>query len=711
MRKARVKAPKKPLNVRGVVGALPRELLSRLAVLWRREGRSTDHRLLHEISGRSLAQGNMGALLGEILGAVMAIARAPSGNVQLFDAAAGKLVMSAHRGLTPGFVEHFQRVAVDESTSCGAAFKAGRRVVVPDTRKSDTFAGTPAGVALEQAGVRAVQSTPLISRSGALLGMMSTHWKVPHRPTAHQLELIDLLARQAADLVEQKRAEAALRESEERYRTLFESIDEGFCIIEMLFDGDGQPVDYLFVEHNPAFERHTGLQDPVGKTARELVPNLDEFWFEIYGRVALTGTPARFESPAAAMGRWYDVYAFRVGRPEQRRVALLFNDISERKRAEAAQREAARRKDEFLATLAHELRNPLAPLASGVALVRMAGDRPVDPEVGEVMERQVRHMTRLVDDLLEVSRITRGSIELRRERVELASVLQVAVDTSRPAIEAAQHTLTVDVPPGPVVLHADPVRLTQVFANLLNNAAKYMVPGGRIWLTATCEGDSAVVSVRDAGVGIPQDMLASVFEMFRQVHHAPSEARDGLGIGLTLAHSLVRMHGGDIEARSEGPGKGSEFVVRLPCVGAAERPAAEAAAIPSTALASCRVLVVDDNRDAADSLAALLDALGARTETHYDGASALATLDCGTPPDVVVLDIGMPGMDGYEVARQIRRRNGAASPVLVALTGWGAEADRQRALEAGFDHHLLKPANLAALRGVLESVGAAADPS
>jgi CheY-like chemotaxis protein/two-component sensor histidine kinase len=311
---------------------------------------------------------------------------------------------------------------------------------------------------------------------------------------------------------------------------------------------------------------------------------------------------------------------------------------------------------------------------------------------------------RLVDDLVEVARITRGKIELRKSRIVLADVLTQAVETAQPLVDAAGHELTVALPEAPVFLEGDPVRLTQVFSNLLNNAAKYTPSGGSIRMTAHVADAHAVVSVKDTGQGIPADMLARVFDLFMQVDRGTARAKSGLGIGLTLVKTLVEMHGGTVEARSEGAGAGSEFLVRLPLAGAtdagAARPAAPAA---SRSFSALRVLVVDDNRDAADSLGVLLGLLGAEVEVVHGGADALRALETSRP-SLVLLDIGMPGMDGYEVARRIRAMPALAGVTIAALTGWGQPEDRRRTREAGFDVHLVKPPDLAALEALVASL-------
>jgi CheY-like chemotaxis protein len=329
---------------------------------------------------------------------------------------------------------------------------------------------------------------------------------------------------------------------------------------------------------------------------------------------------------------------------------------------------------------------------------------PDATQVTELMERQVNQLVRLVDDLLEISRITRGKIELRKELVEVAALVRTAVETSRPLIEAAGHRLVLSLPPEPLTLHGDPVRLAQVFTNLLNNAAKYTDPGGQISFTIRADGRWLDASVRDTGVGIPPDMLSDVFKLFRQVDDHAGHAQGGLGIGLTLVKSLVEMHGGTVEARSAGLGQGAEFVVQLPMAHEQFSGDAPKAAVgPSPSLVPKRVLVVDDNRDAAESLGMLLRTLGATVHIVYSGAEALESLEAHNP-SVVLLDIGMPDMDGYEVARRIRQRPGFMDVTLIALTGWGQEKDRQRSRTAGFDYHLTKPANVSVLETLLMSL-------
>lgn len=375
--------------------------------------------------------------------------------------------------------------------------------------------------------------------------------------------------------------------------------------------------------------------------------------------------------------------------------------LAHRAETEALLRASDRRKDEFLATLGHELRNPLSPLLTALQLLK-AADRsaPAVLRLTTMMERQVRHLIRLVDDLLEVSRITRGVIDVRRQPLDLRCVLHAAVDTCRSAIEANRHALELDLPDAPVVVAGDAVRLTQVFSNLLGNAAKYTNPGGRIQLSLAQQDDRAVVTVRDNGIGIPPEQLHAVFDMFTQVNRSSRRSQGGLGIGLTLVKSLVISHSGRVEARTLAPGAGTEFIVELPVAAAPLAPDADGSAIAP--LPPRRVLVVDDNVDVADTLAELLEALGAIVEVAYDARAALEAIST-FEPDAVLVDIGMPDMDGYELARTIRASPQHRRLLLIALTGWGQEHDHVRSREAGFDHHMVKPPDVADLRHVLSA--------
>jgi PAS domain S-box-containing protein len=425
---------------------------------------------------------------------------------------------------------------------------------------------------------------------------------------------------------------------------------------------------------------------------------------------------AEIEAELAEQGRWEGTlrhvskdgtrltiasrWALRKGGEADHDVILEVNrDVTEQTVASQALREADRRKDEFLATLAHELRNPLAPIRNAIQILLVKG-RP-DPELlwcNELIDRQVQHMSRLLDDLFDVSRITRGKLELRPERFELAEIVRTAIEISRPHFERRGQQLDVSLPKEPIAVHADSVRLAQVFANLLNNAAKYTPSGGHISVTCERQDGAAVVSVTDDGVGIDPELLPGIFEIFSQAPKVLSGPQEGLGIGLSLVRSLVQSHGGTVEAHSEGPGKGSRFVVRLPVLVQAApqppvraiQPAAKQPVLPS------RLLIADDLRDSADSLALLLRLHGHEVRAVYDGDAALKAAE-EFRPDIALLDIAMPKRDGYETCRSIRGQPWSKGMYIVAVTGWGQQEDRLRAQQAGFDHHLVKPVDPAAL--------------
>ncbi|HWT72804.1 MAG TPA: PAS domain S-box protein, partial [Oxalicibacterium sp.] len=511
------------------------------------------------------------------------------------------------------------------------------------------------------------------------------------------------------DITRQKEMEQALTISQERYRALFESIDEGFCLIELLFDEDGKTVDYRFLETNPAFEKHTGLTHAEGRTILELAPGQDPHWFEIYGRVARTGEAMRFVNESTPLHRWYDVYASPFGEPGSNQVAILFSDVTEQKKAdENLQRavadlaEANRRQTEFLATLAHELRNPLAPIRTGLEVMRLSARNPdALARIQDMMQRQVSVMARLIDDLLDIARINSGKLVLQKENVDLKNIIANAVETTLPHIEAAQHTLRQHIPDEALPVNVDPVRMAQVFGNLLANAAKYTPSKGHITLTAVREAQHVEITITDTGIGIPADSLTKVFDMFAQVGRSSDSAQGGLGIGLSLVRQLVQMHGGSVSVTSRGVGSGSSFTVRLPLQnGAVSQSDKAASALTAATAGSLRILVADDNRDAAEILTVLLQIHGHVTQTVYDGEQALRAA-ADFHPDIVFLDIGMPSLDGLETARAMRRIPGMARAVLVALTGWATEEDRMRSRLAGFDHHLAKPVSVERLNELL----------
>jgi PAS domain S-box-containing protein len=474
---------------------------------------------------------------------------------------------------------------------------------------------------------------------------------------------------------------------------------------------------------NPAGRRMAGLSADTNIAAWRMLdffPNEDRAFVRDHMLAALTGAQAEWEGElrlAQPDGRepipvYFKGFAVRDANGQNIGLATITRDITAQKRAEDELRrvaadlsEADHRKSEFLATLAHELRNPLAPIRTGLDLLRMSPrDQQAASRVHGMMDRQLGHLIHLVDDLLDIARITRGKIELKKEAVLLRTIVATAVETSTALIEAHRHTLTVELPSEPLEIEADVTRMVQVLSNLLNNAAKYTPTGGRVTLSAWREDGQAVIAVADSGVGIPAESIGSVFEMFTQVRGSLDRAQGGLGIGLSLVRRLVELHGGRVSAFSAGRGKGSTFTVRLPLrpgtPHALERPLEDGARREARPGGPLRVLVVDDNADAADSLTALLGALGHTTAMAHDGpAGLLAAREF--VPDLVLLDIGLPGMSGHDVAREIRRTASLRQVVLIALTGWGAQSDQEQSQEAGFDQHLTKPVSLEALEQAL----------
>jgi PAS domain S-box-containing protein len=784
---------------------------------------------LHALSTRLLSANDLNTALDDVLENAIVTSGADFGNIQLYNAQIGALEIVAQRGFQQDFLDHFRTVRVDEGSACAQAMQRGERIVIEDVNRDPAY--EPHRQVAAAVGYRAVQSTPLKSRNGSILGMLSTHFRRPQRVADRNQRLLDLYARHAADLIERLRSEEALRESEERFARFMQSLpglawikdlqgryvyandaagkvfrclrdelygktdeeilppetaaqfrqndfkalasETGVQIIEALEHEDGivhhsvvSKFPILGPEGRPAFVggmaiditdrlRAEAVLAESEQRFRQLAENIHEvFWMAdpqttqilyispAYERVWGRSCQSLYEQPRSFLDavhpedrkrvrvaslekhgrgehtdeeyrvirpdgtvRWVRDRAFPVrdAAGQVYRMVGIAEDFTEKKRAEEALKEADRRKDEFLATLAHELRNPLAPIRNAAQVLRMTD--LADPQLRsarDMIDRQVQQMVRLIDDLMDVSRITRGKLQIRKERIELAAVLRSAVEASRPLIDSQAHDLTVTLPQEPVPLEADPIRLAQVFANLLTNAAKYTEKRGHIWLTAERLGAAVVVSVRDTGIGIAADHLPRLFEMFSQVAPALERSQGGLGIGLALVRGLVELHGGSTQAHSAGPGKGSEFTVRLP-VGDAPVQAPPETRVDGEkpcARPKCRILVADDLRDSVDSLAMMLRLAGHAIQVAHDGLEAVQAA-ATFRPDVVLLDIGMPKMNGYEAARHIRQQPWGKGMLLVALTGWGQEEDKRRAFEAGFDHHLTKPVEPAALEKLL----------
>jgi len=538
------------------------------------------------------------------------------------------------------------------------------------------------------------RAQPRFSASGEFLGMVGS----------------------SPDITERKQSETNLRESEERTQLAIEATAVGIWEWNVLTNAirwDAQMFSFYGIP--PTANGFVHYSDWSGAVLPEDLPENERILQDTVRRGAQNRREFRIRRRDDGAVRYIEsVETVRANAQGETECVVGTNlDVTERKTAEIRLRQAVvalsdadRRKDEFLATLAHELRNPLAPIRNGLQLMKMTGVQSAALEQARsMMERQLTQMVRLIDDLMDVSRISRGNIELRKEHVPFTAVVGSAVEASRPLIERMGHELTVTFPQQPLVVDADMTRLAQVFQNLLNNAAKYSDPGGYIQLNVERQGSDVVVTVKDTGIGIAADQLPRIFEMFTQGDRSLEMSQGGLGIGLTLVKRLVEMHGGRVEAGSEGPGKGSEFVVRLPIVVEASKPQESGGAAEHGVRSSHRILVVDDNRDGADSLAAMLKLMGNDTRTAYDGQEGVDAAG-EFRPDVIVLDIGLPKLNGYEACRRIREQPGGKGVVLIAITGWGQDEDRRRSRVAGFDHHMVKPVDPQALMNLLAGLDA-----
>ncbi len=502
------------------------------------------------------------------------------------------------------------------------------------------------------------------------------------------------------DVTASRKAELAVRDARAQLQTVTDLSAAGMARCSR---------DLRYVWVNPQLAEWLGrpVEEIVGRRIEELLGEKTFRTFLPHYEAVLSGRRVEHEQQvdfATGGLRWISaVYVpmFELDGTVNGWVAVITN-ITQRKQLELALLDADRRKDEFLAVLAHELRNPLAPMRNALEVLHLkAPDEPLLDRARAIIDRQLLHLSRLVDDLLDLSRVTQGRIQLQRARLAVSVVVAHAVEVGTPMIEEAGHRLEVSMPREPVFVEGDITRLAQIIGNLLNNAAKYTPPGGRIQLSVARERDEVRIDVEDSGVGIPADMLPHIFEMFVQVNSSLDRTQGGLGIGLTLVSRLAAMHGGRVEARSAGLGRGSTFSVHLPAAPepSSERPQSAGRPVPAP---HRRVLIVDDNIDAAESLSMLLGTLGHETRLAYDGEQALAAVQAFNP-QVVLLDIGLPRVNGYEVARRIRRESPGESPHLIALTGWGQEEDRRLAKEAGFDHHVTKPVELSVLSGLLSA--------
>lgn len=663
-------------------------------------------RLLAEVSTSMVQGGENERLFQRIVEAAAFIMGSRFGSLRKFRKERGELQLVASFGYPLDARDRWQWVKPGPTTTCGKAMQERTRIVVPDVEECDWLKESDATHHYLSIGMRAIQSTPLLARDGEPIGVISTHWDDAHTPTAEDFQLFDVLARQAADLIERVRNERLLRENESRFRMATDTGRVGVWEWQI-------PAD--MVTWNDVLYDIQGLKK-------------DEFGGNVEAFAGTIHIDDRQRVAAAIQGALDKdepyVVEFRAVRPNDGRVIRLVTharvlrdangnaermvgavvDVTAVREAEEALLAADRRKDEFLATLAHELRNPLAPLRNGLEVLHTGVDDPHTLEqIRDMMDRQVNQMAHLVDDLLDVSRISRGVIELRRARMDLHQAIHQAVEASNPLLQAKGHKLLLELHTAPLMVEADGTRLAQVFGNLLDNASKYTDRGGTIHVTSRVAGGQAEVVISDTGIGLTPDQLPRVFDMFSQVDRLHSRTRGGLGIGLHIVKRLAEMHDGTIEVTSEGLQKGSRFTLRIPLAAMpVERITIAGTSSPVRPL---RVLLTDDNVDAAMMISMLLRKAGHHVVVAHSGMEALEK-GAALKPEVVILDIGMPGMDGHETCRRMRTLDWGGSAYIVALTGWGQTEDRQRSHDAGFDHHLVKPVVRTDLEKVLASVNA-----
>jgi PAS domain S-box-containing protein len=627
-----------------------------------------------------------------------------------------------------------------ESGGCGTAAYRRETVISADIARDPLWKGLRE--LAEQHGVRACWSTPIFSSGGSVLGTLALYYSSAHEPDASERRLVDVITRTAGIAIERKRGEEGTKTHSERLRLLWETAavlltaDEPEALVRALF-GRIAPhlqidvvLNYAVVEGGDGFKLFYGDGISAAHAAEFSVIAADS---ALSGEVTRSHEPYSVShiqrsddarsAPMRAMGlRTYACFPlnadervlgllavgsrarddFEVDELEFLRTVTRYMTVAyERLRLVRELREADRKKDDFIALLAHELRNPLAPLRSGLHVMRMAAhDSAAVARARTIMERQLSHMVRLIDDLLDVSRISLNKLQLRRSRVTLAEIVANAVETARPVIDRAEHHLEVILPPEPVLLDADLTRLAQVLGNLLTNAGKFTPKRGHITLTAELQGDTVLVAVGDDGIGLRPESLNAIFDMFSQVDHSVERSTGGLGIGLALVRGLTEMHGGSVRADSAGLGRGSRFSVRLPVVITSQEERVQILAPTMPDAPRRRILVADDNRDAVESLATMLRLSGNDVHTASDGIEAVALAE-QLVPDVVLMDIGMPRLNGREATRRIRDQAWGKGMVVIALTGWGQESDRRLSREAGCDEHLVKPVDFAELERLM----------
>lgn len=587
---------------------------------------------------------------------------------------------------------------------------AGKMIVINDT-KSDL--GLKEGASnFENLGVRAFANAPYVS-DGRWKFVLSAMHSEPHQWHKDELELLQSLSARIYARLERARAEIALRDSEEKYRALFDSIDEGFCIIEMIFDENEKPVDYRFIQVNPAMERLTGLNNALGKTARELIPDLEDFWFETYGNAALTGDTIHFENKSEPLNRWFDVSAKRIGDASSRQIAIVFNNITERKETETVRENLLKRetelrieaedtnraKEDFLAILSHELRTPLNSIYGWTQILESSDFDREKTKIGiETIGRNVRLQNALIEDLLDVSRIISGKMRLESEPLSLMSIVESSVKAIKPSADERSIKIKLTLDRKADQAFGDKFRLQQVFTNLLTNAVKFTHENDTISVTLTAAENKAILSVKDNGIGISAELLPYIFDRFRQADASSKRQFGGLGLGLTIVKNLVELHGGEISVHSDGKNSGATFTVELPLTAQTKLTMPSSpplASVEAKTLLGKRILAVDDEQDALELMRFVLSENGAEVVCANSAKKALQELE-NNEFDLLISDLGMPEMDGYDLIGEIRRSKKDHHQTLpaIALTGYVSADDRERVLSAGFQIHLSKPIDI-----------------
>ncbi|WP_407290847.1 ATP-binding protein [Stutzerimonas zhaodongensis] len=654
----------------------------------------SDLKLVQDLSRRLLQMPELDVQLDAILDALCTLHGASHGLLMISDGPS--LRIHASKGFSADSLAKMDNLQPGNGP-CGMAVEKGSRVVVADTETDPGFYELLPISRSE--GFRSVHSTPIRHSDDSVLGTITVQLKEPRLPTEREIRLADLVAGIAAVFIDRARAQSKVGMLERRLQVALDSSTVPFAIVSPANDGTVQPNDFIidFINATGA----AALQGTVSglmkrRLAEVLGPSANPQAVEALQDVSRFREPRDVElrSTAFEKDRWVRM----VATPFENSIAVWFADITDAKHQEAAILESDRRKDEFLATLAHELRNPLAPIRLAAGIFGSPGASEAQKSRSQqIIERQVRHMALLLDDLFDISRITLGKLVLRKERLDLRKVIEAAIETTRVKIETKQHQLVVNLPETPILVDADPLRLEQILTNLLNNAAKFTPNGGCIRITATRDGDSAMVSVSDNGLGIARENLRVIFERFAQVPIAGSQINTGLGIGLALAKGLAKLHEADLRVRSEGLGQGAEFNLTLPVLseGALDT---SSNTHQGVTLNKRRILLADDNRDIAETMAEILRLEGHEVHVAFDGIEALERYQ-HVDPEVVLLDVGMPGLRGDEVARMIRAQSDSVR--LIAITGWGQPSDKASAVSAGFDIHMTKPVDISRLIDVV----------